>query len=388
MSSPGSQQDLPTVTPMTRVERTDCPHLLGRFALLTTYAVAALVLVFGPLLVFQKLLRWTPLSRTARRLHFRTTVVLAALALLATTVLQSARPVPFYATTNLRNWAIEHGYMVDRDEVQPLDLEDSRLAYPREPIVRAAGARNWNIVWLVCESLRADAPNAEVMPETLALATQARDHPHHQSGGNGTRMGIFSMFYSLYGAYWFPVLGERRSPVLIDRLQAAGHEITARTSAKFSHPEFDSTVWVNIPGDQLHEEDPELAGWQNDRQHVTDLLADLDSADPEQPFLPFLFFGSAHARYDFPPESIIRHDYLKDVNYAALDLEQDAGRLHARAAAAGHPRRRARSRAEPHQSRGRRAHAHGLAGGGEPNPGLCLGPRSAGARPARLVPGG
>ena len=245
-------------------------------------------------------------------------------------VLQASRAVPFYFQTTIRSFAASMGWMAERDEIEPLELADSGLDYPLAPIVRAPDHRNWNIVWLVAESLRADALDPEIMPEATAFAARSLDFRHHYSGGNGTRMGVFSMFYGLYGSYWFSFLGERRGPAFIEVLCDADYDITARTSAKFTYPEFDSTVWVRVPGDRLQEGDPDLPGWQNDQAHVGRLLADLDARDPDRPFLQFLFFESAHARYYFPDESVVREPYLESVNYATMDVERDAELLHNR----------------------------------------------------------
>jgi membrane-anchored protein YejM (alkaline phosphatase superfamily) len=53
-------------------------------------------------------------------------------------------------------------------------------------------------------------------------------------GGNGTRMALFSMFYGLYGPYWFDFLNTRRSPVLMDVLQQQKYQMSMYTSARFS----------------------------------------------------------------------------------------------------------------------------------------------------------
>ena len=63
-----------------------------------------------------------------------------------------------------------------------------------------------NIVWLVSESWRWDMLNPEIMPNTWAVTQNAHRFTRHYSGGNGTRMGMFAMFYGLYGTYWFPFL--------------------------------------------------------------------------------------------------------------------------------------------------------------------------------------
>ena len=41
-----------------------------------------------------------------------------------------------------------------------------------------------------------------------------------------------------------------------------------------------------------------------------------------------MFFETPHARYYFPPESVIRTPYPDDINYFALSREQLASQIH------------------------------------------------------------
>ncbi len=238
-------------------------------------------------------------------------------------VLAAADTFPMYVPLHWRGL----GRMLGITEHHDPDLihgnGSSHLSYPLGDIEQAPSHRTWNIVWLVAESLRADALNPEVMPATSAFAERATTFRDHFSGGNGTRMGMFAMFYGLYGNAWFPMHDAMHGPVLMDVLLRDGYDVRAWTSAKFTYPEFDRTVFASVPTERLHEGDPDLAGWENDRAGVGSLLASLDERDASQPFFRFMFFESPHARYNFPPESVIREPYLPEMNYANLDLEHD-----------------------------------------------------------------
>jgi membrane-anchored protein YejM (alkaline phosphatase superfamily) len=179
-----------------------------------------------------------------------------------------------------------------------------------------------NIVWLVGESFRADMLDPNIMPQTSAFAQKAVTFKRHYSGGNGTRMGLFAMFYGLYGNYWFNFLHELRGPVLIDLLIKDNYQMQMFTSAKFTYPEFDKTVFARIPKENLHEE-ASGASWQRDRANVDKMLSFLEHRDPNKPFMTFMFFESPHARYDFPPEDAIRKPYLESFNYATVNLSRD-----------------------------------------------------------------
>jgi len=225
---------------------------------------------------------------------------------------------PCYGRTRIRKLASWMGFEMKREDEVKLALAAGNVRYPREPLRLADDRPRWNVVWLVAESWRADTLVPDVMPETDEFARGALRFRQHVSGGNGTRMGVFSMFYGLYGAYWFPFLAESVAPVAIDQLRADGYQFAVSTSAKFSFPEFDRTVWSRLPRGDLVEGDDRKRGWENDRELVTQLLARIDARDKSRPFFAFHFFESPHAQYWFPPESVIREPYCKEMNYATL----------------------------------------------------------------------
>ncbi len=226
---------------------------------------------------------------------------------------------PFYLRTRIRKLASRLGYEMQRDLEVDLDVGSANLRYPLAPLQMRPDRKRWNIVWLVAESWRADTLDAEVMPQTNAFADQALRFRQHVSGGNGTRMGVFAMFYGLYGSYWFPFLNEGRGPVLIDQLLTDNYQFTVSTSAKFTFPEFDRTIWSKLPHEDLIEGDESKRGWENDRELVSRMLEKIDTRDPQRPFFTFHFFESPHAQYWFPPESVIRTPYSDEMNYATLD---------------------------------------------------------------------
>ena len=166
----------------------------------------------------------------------------------------------------------------------------------------------------------------DIMPETWKFAQESINYKQHYSGGNGTRMAIFSMFYGLYGNYWFPFLSSQRSPLVIDRLIADGYQMKMFTSARFTYPEFDKTVFSAIPPECLVQSTDSAGGkqgWQLDDKYTGELIDFIKNRDTSRPFMTFMFFESPHARYYFPPENAIRKPYLEEFNYATVNLDRD-----------------------------------------------------------------
>lgn len=248
-------------------------------------------------------------------------------------VLRIADNIIWYVPVTARGYFESVGVEIVRPEAAEFDVVDEggRINYPAAP--GQPPSKPYNIVWLVAESWRADMLTPEIMPNTSAFAQKTQRFLQHYSGGNGTRMGMFSQFYGLYGSYWFDFLNEGRSPILMDVLQSNGYDLMAYTSSRFSYPEFDKTIFAGFADEQLQSY-TEGAAWERDRKNVTDMLGFIEGA--QSPFFSFMFFESAHANYYFPDEDIIAPDYIDDFNYLTVDIEENIERIRARYINANH----------------------------------------------------
>ncbi|MBR4675909.1 MAG: sulfatase-like hydrolase/transferase [Victivallales bacterium] len=190
------------------------------------------------------------------------------------------------------------------------------LCYPVAQVVRKEHAK-YNIVWLVGESLRNDMLTEEIMPRTWQLASRGWRFTQHYSGGHGTRPAMFSMFYSLHGNCWDSFLDRSRCPLLFDWLHEDGYSFLCQTSAKFSYPEFNRTIFASMKDAELREY-PKGIAWQRDMTNIDNAIAFVRQHDENSPFFVFCFFESTHAPYSFPEEGALRDDYAKNVNYATI----------------------------------------------------------------------
>ena len=224
--------------------------------------------------------------------------------------------IPFHQTVSARRFFKLFG--LNNHQAAGIRVK-GQLNYPLNPIQTQKTKQAYNIIWLTSESWRADSLNETVMPNTWKFAQNSARFTRNYSGGNGTRMGVFSMFTGLPGSYWFSFLAEHKGAAIIDLLQQKNYQMRFFTSARFSYPEFDQTIFARVPKAQLQETRHPKSGWENDQNNVTDLLSFIDQRDPQQPFFTFMFFESPHARYYFPPESIIATPYRDDIHYATID---------------------------------------------------------------------
>lgn len=234
-------------------------------------------------------------------------------------ILDSADNYPLFLRVRFRGLAHTLGYQpVARTQSVTTKIDTSRLQYPLKPMQYNGTTRPLNIVWLVAESLRWDQLDPQIMPNSFAFAQQGQHFLQHYSSGNGTREGLFGMFYGLYGSYWDNFLHANQGPLLIDRMQSLNYQMDIRTSARFSYPEFNKTLFARVPHELLHEDEFKEDAWQRDRDNTSALLDFIGKRDPSRPFLTFMFFESTHARYTFPDEAIIRRPYLESVDYTEL----------------------------------------------------------------------
>jgi uncharacterized protein len=233
-------------------------------------------------------------------------------------ILETSKVYPFYGRVTFRSVAAKFGIKSERTDKIQLSVDTTRINYPLAKVAFHQVDRPPNIVFLVAESLRWDRLTPEIMPNTWKLAQRSQHFMRHYSSGNGTREGLFGMFYGLYGSYWSSFQYASKSPMLMDRIQELNYQLDLRTSARFSYPEFNKTLFSRVPLQQLHEDYEDKIPWERDQLNASALIRFIETRDQSRPFMSFFFFESTHARYYFPDSAIIARPYLENVNYGAM----------------------------------------------------------------------
>jgi len=242
-------------------------------------------------------------------------------------VLQAASTIPLYNHVTFRSLAKNFGIQPAPRSNIKLEEATRELRYPKQAIHSVIPEKPLNIIWLVSESMRWDMLSPEIMPNTYSESERGRRYTRHYSGGNGTRQGLFSLFYGIYGSYWDSFLSANRTPVLMDILQERGYQLEMFTSADFTYPEFDRTLFASLPQSQLHQLGNEYPAWKRDEINTAHINQFLQDRDKTKPFMVFMFYESTHARYNFPAEKALRKPYLEDLNYATMTRKSLAPRI-------------------------------------------------------------
>jgi len=231
-------------------------------------------------------------------------------------------------------------HLLKRMGIKPASTQDLRLGkgkvvYPLSKIESNNLDKYPNIIMLVAESFRWDLLDPEITPNLWGFSKKSTTFNQHYSGGNRTRMGLFSMFYGLHAPYWYSFEEQEVAPVLMNVIREKNYQLGLYTSQSFDYPELRHTTFAGIPEAYLHELQ---AGepWKRDADNVTDIINSLDHLDKNKPSYTFMFFESTHAPYTFPEKAVIRPDYLMEMNYAKLDLLNNGERIHNRYINAAH----------------------------------------------------
>lgn len=175
------------------------------------------------------------------------------------------------------------------------------LNYPLKPVNCEGTKKRYNILIMVADGFRYDMWTPEITPNLYKFGSQHIILKNHFSGGNGTRFGIFTLFYGLYGHLWHSFLNARQSPVLLDTLKQLGYDFSILSSTRLSYPEFRSTAFVKLQ-EYIFDEHKEIFAFKRDALLVDKFKEFIEKRDEQKPFFSFIFFNSSHQFYQYPRE--------------------------------------------------------------------------------------
>src|SRR6266436_4666837 len=159
-----------------------------------------------------------------------------------------------------------------------------------------------NVLLVVIDGMRADTLTPAVAPRLAGFAPETIRFDAHYSGGNASRAGMFSIFYSLPATYWDAFADVARPPVLMDLFREYGYQLGLFSSSPLDSwvVELDRTALARIPNLRLGTVSPSPGSSSRDRILTDEWYAWLDQRDATRPFFGFLFYNAAVAFE--PPE--------------------------------------------------------------------------------------
>ncbi len=219
--------------------------------------------------------------------------------------------LPLFADETIEKYL---GWKKEKSTIE-YQAKSSMLNYPSPGFTFEDNLKPFNIVWIAIESWRFDMLNDDVTPNIHRFSRDAIVFQNHYSGGNGSRFGVYSMFYGIYGTYWHQFLAERRSPVFLDLLQKMGYDFRILSSTQLTYPEFRRTAFVNIPADSIDDRLPGKGGNERDTWLAKRFEQFITTRNPGRPFFSFLFLDSPHAPYRYPVNFAKYQPTVDEINY-------------------------------------------------------------------------
>jgi hypothetical protein len=229
---------------------------------------------------------------------------------------------PLYQPLKIRTFASKYlGVKLDEEVTVHISKEYSKLDYPKRELETVSPKKPLNILMIVVDSFRYDMLDKEITPNLWAFSKKAYVFSDHYSGGNCTRFGIFSIFYGIYGNYWFSMLGERRGPVLIDVLKDQGYDMRLFASAELSFPEFNKTCFVAAPREGIYDK-PGAEGQVGKDIEITGRFLDFAKTRKSgKPYFAFIFYDASHGSYVYPAGFDKFKPSTSVVNYLMMNKE-------------------------------------------------------------------
>jgi uncharacterized protein len=213
-----------------------------------------------------------------------------------TGVLKSALCYPLHFPLTMNSGLAKMGITASSDSAS-FDAQTKSgalLNYPQHLLACKPSSQKPNILYIVLDSWNYRSFTPEGCPNITAFSKKSSVFTNHFSGSNGTRGGIFSLFYAIPPLYWDDFEISKTPPVFITELQKQKYDIWSITSATIANPPFNRTVFATVPNVPLCVEDGD-ALTRDTRVSDTFIRTLAQNRNSKNPFFAFLFFDLPHA---------------------------------------------------------------------------------------------
>ncbi len=191
-------------------------------------------------------------------------------------------------------------------------VQSAVLDYPKHPLTCTPPAAPLNVLIIGIDAMRSDSANPRVAPNIARFGERAVRFGRHWSAGNGTRPGLFSLFYGLPATYWGAFYAAQQPPVLIETFQKLGYKVGVFPSNPTDKlVGLDRTAFRSVP---------DLPKTQGDVEVTKGWLDFVAKRAPDEHFFGFLFYESSPG--SCPPQ------YPRPVDDPSLPGEADRRRCY------------------------------------------------------------
>ena len=176
------------------------------------------------------------------------------------------------------------------------------LHYPRAPLRCEPPRPLPSVLLIVVDAMRADSLNPTSTPRMEAFARGALRFDRHYSGGNSSRAGMFSLFYSVPASYWDAFADDHRPPLLMDLFRQYGYQLGLFASSPVYSwvVGLDRTALARVPNLRQETKSPYPLSAGRDRRLTEEWFQWLERRDPARPFFGFLYYDVVSANEPVP----------------------------------------------------------------------------------------
>ena len=183
----------------------------------------------------------------------------------------------------------------------------ANLNYPLSPLQcsmdESDAEKPLNLLVILVDSMRSDMLGNGLTPHMDQFGEQqATRFTQHFSGGNSSRMGVFSLFYGLPPGYFGSFESLQKPPVLMDQLMLNDYQMGLFSSSNMYRPvALDRTAFAHVPSLRIETKPVDASAWERDRIMNADWIQWLNQRDAGKPFFGFLFYDAVNDS-KYPPE--------------------------------------------------------------------------------------
>lgn len=239
-------------------------------------------------------------------------------------IVQSERLLPYYFPLTSYSLMANTFHLEPAQNINTKTVStDGTMHYPlKELQITPKDSTRQNIIIILIDSWNQRSLTPECMPNIYRYAKKSQWYKNHLSGSNGTKSGVFSLWYSIPSYYWDYAESNKITPAVLDVAHAEGYKFHNYPSASHIDPPFAKVLFskeknlrVSTPGKTSYERDCRIT-----RDIIKDIYAHKDN---DTPFFSFLF-------YDLPHSFEYNENYSRFkpswayADYSALNNNMDA----------------------------------------------------------------
>ncbi|SGY91117.1 DUF3413 domain-containing protein [Moritella viscosa] len=165
---------------------------------------------------------------------------------------------------------------------------DSRLDYPKNPLVINNESQKLNVLFVNISTLRADMLNDSIMPEMTKLSQQAQLFTHHFSTGNDNVLGNFSMIYGLAPQYWDDIQTSAKAPFMLDYFTQADYSLGIFSTDDLAYYRQKQTAFINLDSPQTSI----VEGSNSDNKTINSAMKWLGEQQDKKPWFSYVSLNS------------------------------------------------------------------------------------------------